>query len=256
MQLSGPNYLLDAERCAALAQKADVKAVVIASPGNPTSVAVPREDLERLASLLNARECLLILDESFVDFCPAGQSLEDRLPRHRNLAIVKSMGKAYGISGLRLGYLLTANDALVASVARTLAVWNVNGVAEAFLRLLPRYRDAFVASCQHVRQDRDELYRRLGAMEGLDVTKPDGNFVFVTLRGSSLTAHEVACGLLSDHDILVKECSGKSMPDAERSLRIGSRTRRENARLASALAEIIHSRTLDQRPAEHGAASE
>ncbi|MGH3946239.1 MAG: aminotransferase class I/II-fold pyridoxal phosphate-dependent enzyme, partial [Pseudonocardiaceae bacterium] len=112
---------------------AKAQAVIVASPNNPTSVAVPREDLLRLGKLLAESGTLLVVDESFVDFCTGGVSLERDLSDHPNLVVVKSMSKAYGVGGLRLGYLATADRELASTIRAELPIWNVNGFAEAFL---------------------------------------------------------------------------------------------------------------------------
>ncbi len=56
------------------------------------------------------------------------------------MAIFKSMSKAYGIWGLRIGYMLTANSRFAEAVRNGVHIWNINGFAEEFLRLLPKYK--------------------------------------------------------------------------------------------------------------------
>ncbi len=214
--------------------------MIVTSPNNPTSMAVPRADLLRLGQLLAAEDVLLVVDESFVDFCDAGQSLQDELTGNPNLVIVKSMSKAYGIGGLRLGYLATANLELAARLRAELPIWNVNGFAESFLRLLPRYQSEFRASCARVREDRDHLYTRLTKIDALHVYKPDANYVMVRLP-ETWTGPALTRALFTEHGILIKDCAGKSMPNGEQYVRIACRTKRENQRLAVALERVLGS---------------
>ena len=88
------------------------------SPNNPTSLLVPKENLVRLALKLAGQNCILIVDESFIDFVEDRDqsTLEREIAEHENLAILKIMSKAYGICGLRLGYLVTANQRFAAAV--------------------------------------------------------------------------------------------------------------------------------------------
>ena len=72
-----------------------------------------------------------------------------------NLAIFKSLSKAHGICGLRIGYMLTANTIFAEKVRSGIPIWNVNGFAETFLKRAPEYREEFKLSCAQVRQDRD-----------------------------------------------------------------------------------------------------
>lgn len=106
--LDAPSFELDVDRFAAKAISSGADYAVIVSPNNPTSLLVPHGDLLRLLELLKGHDCTLIVDESFVDFSDAAhaQSLEGVIGDYRNLAVLKSMSKAYGICGLRIGYLL------------------------------------------------------------------------------------------------------------------------------------------------------
>ncbi|MEU9029100.1 aminotransferase class I/II-fold pyridoxal phosphate-dependent enzyme [Streptomyces sp. NPDC048383] len=241
IHLPAPAFTMDAALVAEEARRAGVAAVIITSPNNPTSMAVPRADLVDLAHRLADHDIRLVVDESFVDFCAPGHSLEPDLAELPGLTVVKSMSKVYGIGGLRLGYLLSADLAFVAAVRAALPIWNVNGFAECFLRLLPRYRDAFTASCARVRDDRDAMADLLAGLPGVEVYPPDANYVMVRLpEGAS--ALDVVRRTFADHGILIKDCGGKSMPDGDRYLRLSCRTPDENAALTAALAAVLAER--------------
>jgi histidinol-phosphate/aromatic aminotransferase/cobyric acid decarboxylase-like protein len=238
-QLRPPAFRLDVDDVVR-AVEGDVELVVIASPNNPTSVAVPHDDLQELAKRLAARRTRLLLDESFVDFCPEpdSQSLRPSLAADPNLAIVKSLSMSCGIPGLRLAYLLTKDGDFARDVRSKLPIWNVNGVAEAFLRLLPRYRTELVASCRRVRADCDQLAASLRTISGVEVPPPAASFSLVMLP-EGVDGRDVARRLFVDHGILVKECSRKTLPPGRGYLRVKSRTPLENERLASALELIL-----------------
>jgi len=238
--LKPPFFQLDVDEFAAEALRCHADVAVVVSPNNPTSLLVPKADLLRLAGKLAGQDCLLIIDESFIDFVEDRDqsTLENEIAEHENLAILKSMSKAYGICGLRLGYLLTANQGLATAVRNEVPIWNINGFAEAFLRLLPRYRRDFVESCRKVRSDRDDLHRSLASIPGLTAYKPDANFVFCRLPDEAISGPEVTRRLFKEHDIYIKHCAGKPLPEADRYLRIASRTKPENHKLVEALRSI------------------
>ena len=238
-QLPAPDFQLDIDEFAAEAVRHEAGVAVVVSPNNPTSLAVPRDDLRRLAEKLASHDIILVVDESFVDFmAESGQAtLEGEIGERSNLAIIKSMSKAYGIGGLRIGYLLTANRPLRTSVRDAVPIWNINGLASAFLRLAPRYQREFAASCRIVRTNCDDLCRGLGSIEGMTAYHPDANFVFCRLPEYSRDGPEVVRKLFVEHNILIKHCDGKTMPEAGRYLRIASRTPEENR----ALVEALHS---------------
>ena len=242
--LKPPFFELNVDEFAAEALRCKADVAVVVSPNNPTSLLVPKSDLVRLAGKLASQDCILIVDESFIDFVeePDQSSMVPELAEHKNLAILKSMSKAYGICGLRLGYLLTANQELAASVRKGVPIWNVNGFAEAFLRLLPRYRREFEASCRKVRSDRDDLYKRLSSIRGMIVYKPTANYVFCRLPSEAMSGPEITRRLFTEYNIYVKHCANKMLPKSDRYLRIASRTKSENKHLVEALRSVIAAR--------------
>ncbi|MFC1983644.1 aminotransferase class I/II-fold pyridoxal phosphate-dependent enzyme [Chloroflexota bacterium] len=244
--LKPPSFQLDVDAYAAEALRCKADVAVVVSPNNPTSLMVPKADLLHLVEKLAAQDCLLIVDESFIDFVddPEQSTLEHEITEHENLVILKSMSKVYGVCGLRLGYLLTANQEFATAVRNELPIWNINGFAETFLRLLPQSGLEFIESCQMVRRDRDDLYLSLASIPGMTAYKPDANFVFCRLPDEAMSGPEVTRRLFIEHNIYIKHCAGKPLPEADRYLRIASRTMPENHQLVEALQSILARKEL------------
>ncbi len=243
--LEFPSFKLDVDKFAAAAFKVKADVAVVVTPNNPTSMLVPKPDLIRLAKKLAAHGCMLIVDESFLDFAENYEqiSLEPEIENHPNMVIFKSMSKAYGICGLRIGYMLTANLKFAETVRSGVHIWNINGFAEEFLRLLPDYRHEFTESCKQVRTDRDNLYRKFCAIEGMNVFKPDANFIFCRLPDQGHSAPEITKQLFIEHNMYIKDCVGKTQPDSDRYIRIASRTEAENCKLVEALIDVMEPKT-------------
>lgn len=105
-------------------QRADV--LVLIHPNNPTGACVSAGDVLHWRALLPA-DGQLIVDEAFIDATPA-QSLTHLLPLP-GLVVLRSIGKFFGLPGLRLGFLL-ADAARVAECRQALGPWPVNAVAQ------------------------------------------------------------------------------------------------------------------------------
>lgn len=241
--LDYPSFELDIDKFAdeALRCKADVAVVV--SPNNPTSMLVPKADLIRLVTKLAEHGCMLIVDESFIDFATNRdqQTLERDLALYPNLTIFKSMSKAYGICGLRIGYMLTANIDFAEKVRAGIHIWNLNGFAETFLEMAPDYLEEFELSCAQVREDRDKFYQDLCLIQGMVVYKPDANYIFCRLPDLAVSGPQLARKLFIEHNIYIKHCEGKSMPESDRYVRIASRTPVENANICTVLNNLLAS---------------
>ncbi|MFC1513258.1 pyridoxal phosphate-dependent aminotransferase [Thermodesulfobacteriota bacterium] len=239
--LEAPTFQLDVDAFAAEAIRCKAGLAVVVSPNNPTSLLVPKAELIRLAQKLAAHDCILIVDESFIDFAEHRdqETLAEEIAQYPNLAIFKSMSKAYGICGIRIGYMLTANPEFAAQLRQGLHIWNLNGFAEEFLRLAPQYKQAFTASCNKVKDDRDKFYAELQTIPGMIVYKPDANYIFCRLPDYAPSGPVVTEKLFVDHNIYVKHCQGKTMAESDRYLRIASRTPVENTSLVSALRDLV-----------------
>ena len=95
-----------------------VNVAVLVTPNNPTALSVDRPAVLELARRLAEHRCRLIVDESFIEFSRSGRmaSVEGDVDDHPNLVIIKSMSKVFGVAGLRIGYLLTADRRFAAAV--------------------------------------------------------------------------------------------------------------------------------------------
>jgi threonine-phosphate decarboxylase len=240
--LEFPSFQLDVDKFAAEAIRVKADVAVVVTPNNPTSILIPKPDLIRLAEKLETHDCMLIIDESFLDFAetPEQISMEPEIENYPNMAIFKSMSKAYGICGLRIGYMLTANSKFAEALRNGVHIWNINGFAEEFLRLLPDYKQEFIESCKKVRNDRNSLYMKLCSIDGMTVFKPDANFIFCRLPDYVQSAPEITKKLFIEHNMYIKDCAGKTQPDSDRYLRIASRTEVENCKLVEALSGVIN----------------
>lgn len=244
--LDAPSFQLDVDRFAAEAIRNQADVAVVVSPNNPTSLLVPKADLIRLLDKLAEHDCMLIVDESFIDFASDREleTLEGDIAQYPNLAIFKSMSKAYGICGLRIGYMLTANANFADQVRQGLHIWNLNGFAETFLVQAPEYQQEFLASCDQVRTDRDQFYQDLCTINGFKVYRPDANYIFCRLPDHAPSGPEVARRLFVEYNIYIKHCQGKTMPESDRYIRIASRSQAENKIVAKALGMIVCSEEI------------
>ena len=233
-------FALDPDAFAESARRAGSDFAVLVTPNNPTALSLDRQTILSLARRLAEHDCRLIVDESFIEFSRAGRaaSVESDVENHPNLVVIKSMSKVFGIPGLRIGYLLTGDRRFAADVRAQLPIWNLNGFAESFLRRVGRYRNEFAASCDTVREDCQQLYRSLLEVPGLAPLRPDANFVFCKITAPGVTGPALVRRLYVEHGILVKDCASKTMPEADRYLRIASRTAPENRRLVTALSQL------------------
>ncbi len=110
---------------ASLDELADMDAAVVVNPNNPDGRLVAPDRLAELARAMAPRGGVLIVDEAFVDFTPEASAASSA---GGNLIVLRSVGKAYGLPGLRLGFAL-CEAPIAARLRASLGPWSVCGPA-------------------------------------------------------------------------------------------------------------------------------
>ncbi|MBF0352683.1 MAG: aminotransferase class I/II-fold pyridoxal phosphate-dependent enzyme [SAR324 cluster bacterium] len=240
-KLRAPDFQLNVQEFFQAIEASEADLAILVNPNNPTSQSIPKESLVWLLDQLQTTNCQLVVDESFMDFVddPPHVSVADLLEKYPWLSILKSLSKSYGICGLRLGYFMTANPLLMQELHKEVSIWNINGFAEAFLRILPRYREDFEESVRKVRADRDDLYEALGKIPGASVLRPQANYIFCHFSQENMMAKDLARMMFVQHNILIKSCAEKMSDPAHEYYRIACRTHQENQRLVEALTQCL-----------------
>jgi histidinol-phosphate/aromatic aminotransferase/cobyric acid decarboxylase-like protein/choline kinase len=224
----------------------DAEVVVVVNPNNPTGSTVPTEWLLDFAA--RHADKWLLVDESFIDFSDQPSMLE-ALRDHplRNVVVLKSLSKCFGVPGLRLGFLYTTDRGLLAHCAAQVPIWNMNSMAEFFLEVLLKHRRALAQSFRQTVADRNELADALAALPLVEHVLPSGaNFLLARIAGGPRSAAVLADVLLAEHSIYVKDVSSR-FPDGHGYWRVAVRLPEENLRLVGLL-ELL-SRTKRARAA-------
>jgi histidinol-phosphate/aromatic aminotransferase/cobyric acid decarboxylase-like protein len=184
------------------------RVAVICNPNNPDGGYLPHREVIRLMDSLSDLD-LVIVDESFIDFvdCESVPSVAAEAMLRSNVLVLKSLGKNFGLHGIRFGYVV-GNPALVQEIRRFLPKWNLNSLAEAVVFMLRDHLDNYRISLQLLARDRYEMAAELRQIPGMLVYPSQANFILVKLPpgvdGGLLRDY-----LLSQHGVLVRECGNK-----------------------------------------------
>jgi histidinol-phosphate/aromatic aminotransferase/cobyric acid decarboxylase-like protein len=184
------------------------RVAVICNPNNPDGGYIPRREVIRMLDAFMDLD-LVVVDESFLDFVDAEvrTSVADEAAIRSNVIVLKSLGKNFGLHGIRFGYLV-ANPALAGLVRKNLPKWNLNSFAEIVVFLLKEHQDEYKESLRRLSSDRASMYHRLSGLPGLKVFPSQGNFLLVKLPlGKS--GVQLRDYLVSDHGVFVRECGNK-----------------------------------------------
>ncbi|MER5380184.1 histidinol-phosphate transaminase [Streptomyces sp. NPDC002688] len=231
-------FALDLAAYAKFIRARGTKVAVICNPNNPDGGFLPRQSVIQFMDAMADLD-LVIIDESFLEFADAESEpsvVEDAVMRP-NVIVLRSLGKNFGLHGIRFGYLV-ANPALAGKVRSMLPKWNLNSFAETVVFMLKNHGAEYMESLHMVRRDRLDMARQLSALPGLTIYPSQGNFLFVRLPvGAEGTV--VRDRLLTEHRILVREC-GNKVGSSSRFLRLVVRPQTDVRRLVSGLEQVLY----------------
>ncbi|MET9773811.1 histidinol-phosphate transaminase [Streptomyces sp. NPDC006367] len=149
--------------------------VFVTTPNNPTGNAVPAEAVLALyEAAQTAKPSMVVVDEAYIEFSH-GDSLLPLLEGRPNLVISRTMSKAFGAAGLRLGY-LAAHPAVVDAVQLVRLPYHLSAVTQATALAALEHTDTLLKYVEQLKAERDRLVAELRAI-GYEVTESDANFV-------------------------------------------------------------------------------
>ena len=215
--------------------------LLIINPDNPSGNYIPYNDLINLASWAADSGIRLVVDESFVDFASEfpGNTLlrNDILDRFPNMTVVKSISKSFGVPGLRLGILASADLSLVSAIKKDVSIWNINSFAEFFMQIYTKHESDYVRSAAKFKVERKRFLNDLEGIPYLKICPSEANYFLCEVLPPH-TSRELAVELLERHNILIKDCSVKKIFGGRSYVRLAIRSEADNIRLVNALKEL------------------
>ncbi|MFI8241271.1 aminotransferase class I/II-fold pyridoxal phosphate-dependent enzyme [Streptomyces sp. NPDC085866] len=231
-------FALDLAQYAEFIRARGTRVAVICNPNNPDGGYLRKQSVVQFMDAMADLD-LVVVDESFLEFADAeaDPSVVQEAMLRPNVVVLRSLGKNFGLHGIRFGYLV-ANPALAGRVRSMLPKWNLNSFAEHVVFMLKEHGAEYAQSLMQVRRDRLEMASQLSALPGLTVYPSQGNFLFVRLPvGAEGTV--VRDRMLTEHRILVREC-GNKIGSSSRFLRLVVRPQVDVRRLVSGLEQVLY----------------
>jgi histidinol-phosphate aminotransferase/imidazoleglycerol-phosphate dehydratase/histidinol-phosphatase len=185
------NFDFDADAfLAVVGGVADLKLAFICSPNNPTGNLVAAADVLRVCAALP--ETIIVLDEAYVEFSEA-ESLAAEAARRDNLVVLRTLSKAFGLAGARVGCAIGTAE-LIALVSRALPPYPLPSLSiqAALSTLSPSRRPIHLERIARLKADRERLAGLLGGSPIVDsVRTGGGNFVFLEVDDAPALARKM-----------------------------------------------------------------
>ena len=230
------DFTLDVAHAVEVIEREQPSVILLTSPNNPTGTALPLDVVEAVldaASRVHVPDApagagaVVVVDEAYAEFRREGTpSALGLLADRPNLAVSRTMSKAFGAAGMRLGY-LAASTRLVDALRVVRLPYHLSAVTQAAARAALKHTDELMAQIGSLRDERDALVVWLRE-QGFTVADTDANFV---LFGMFADRHAVWQGLL-DRGVLIREVGPAGW------LRVSVGTPQETAAFREALTDV------------------
>lgn len=209
-------------------QKEKPKIVFLCNPNNPTG---SRLELGELEQLLKSTTGIVVVDEAYYEF--SGVTASKLLLEYENLIILRTFSKAFGLAGLRIGYML-ASPEVISYIDRVRSPFNVNAFAQLAAEVALENLDLVSERTEIIKGERERLSKLLAELKGIKCFDSWSNFILIRTP--------FACEVnkkLKEAGIYIR---GFSSPALEDCLRVTIGSRLENDAFYEALKEVLYER--------------
>lgn len=227
VEVADPDFIHDLDGMADAITE-DTRLVFIANPNNPTGTMVNQEALDRFMDRL-PDHVVAVLDEAYYEFLDDAPDTVKYVREGRNVCVLRTFSKAYGLAGLRIGYGL-ASPQVAAILQKARQPFNANSMAQA-AALAAMNDSEHVAKTMETNRTGLAFYEQAFAARDLEYVPSAANFVLVKVGdGDDLFAKMLSKG------VIVRAMSGYKLPEW---VRISIGTMPENERCIEVLDEVL-----------------
>ncbi len=225
------DFQFDFGRLIDAVMKKKAKAVIFSNPCNPTSAICSREDIITLVKACSESSCLVIADEAYMEFCDTDESVMSLVDQYDNLIVLKTLSKAFGLAGLRVGFMISNPD-IVLAVRKFKSPYNLNALSQKLAGIVLDHYDEIKNNIQMLKTGTQALYEAIKGLEevgNFTILKPYANFI--TLAFDDKEAAAFVSEKLHEYGIAVRFTSGL--------LRINCGKEEENKKFIDSFTEIV-----------------
>lgn len=200
--------------------------IFLAYPNNPTGNLF---DEQAILKIIQTTPGIVVVDEAYHVFADA--SLMDKLLQYPNLLLMRTLSKL-GLAGLRLGLLMGRSEWLL-QLEKMRLPYNVGIMTQLIAQTVLSHTDILLEQAQAIKVEREKMYRRLAALDGIEAFPSDANFILFRINNAK--AVFIA---LKQRDILIKTLDG-THPLLANCLRVTVGTPEENTKFCETLQTIL-----------------
>lgn len=209
------------------------KLVYLCNPNNPTGTVLKPDLIYELCQHPDF-DGFVVIDEAYIEFADAC-SMIHALDKYKNLIVLRTLSKAWGLAGVRCGAVL-ADPSVIFTLRYIQVPFGFPSPSQEIVRERCLSPQEMFASWEKIKEERSTLISKLRTLENVDyVLESHTNFLFIILKN-----YEDTMALLKLHNIYVTDCSAS----VERSIRVTIGTETENRQFLEVMRSVGSSKIL------------
>ncbi|WP_297433523.1 histidinol-phosphate transaminase [uncultured Cetobacterium sp.] len=213
----------------------DEDVVVMCNPNNPTGKFQNLEKIKKIADFLERKNKKLFIDEAFIEFVDNWKDKTAFLLKHKNIFILRALTKFFALPGVRLGYGLTYDRAILNEIKNIREPWSVNGVAEIAGKTMLLDTLYIHETENWIKQEKIWFYEELCKIDNIEVTPTETNFILVKLLNDNAKSFRKK---MIENGVLVRDASNFMFLD-ESYIRLAIKDRKKNEKVLEALRRVL-----------------
>lgn len=213
----------------------DEDVVVMCNPNNPTGKFQNLEKIKKIADFLERKNKKLFIDEAFIEFVDNWKDKTAFLLKHKNVFILRALTKFFALPGVRLGYGLTYDEAILNEIKNIREPWSVNGVAEIAGKTMLLDTLYIHETENWIKKEKLWFYEELCEIDNIEVTPTETNFILVKLLNDNAKSFRKK---MIENGVLVRDASNFMFLD-ESYIRLAIKDRKKNEQVLEALRRVL-----------------
>ncbi|BDU49623.1 histidinol-phosphate transaminase [Haliovirga abyssi] len=204
--------------------KDDVAMTFITYPNNPTGNLFEEKSI---IEIIEKAKGLVVIDEAYSEF--AGKSFVDKVSKYENIAILRTFSKAYGIAGLRIGYMV-ASEEVINEVNKVRLPYNINKITQIIALKVLKNSENMKKIVKDILEERERMEKELSEITEIKLYKSDSNALFFKTEKA-----EIIFSKMLENKILIRRFKG----DLKNFIRISIGRRDENDKVLNIIKELF-----------------
>ena len=207
--------------------------IFICNPNNPLGNLVTKDFLKKIIVAANQKNTLVFVDECFIELVPNyDESIINFTKKFRNLFILRSLTKSYGLAGIRIGYGVGSKE-IISILNKIKIPWNVSGLAQYAASAAISTPNYLNKSKKIIQTESDYLKKHISKIKNFQCNDSVTNFILIKSKLKSSTIKKK----LLKKKILIRDCSNfRGLNNYY--IRIAVKTRKDNQRLVNGLEKL------------------